>query len=93
MDEDRSNGKGALDLLILDLAAHFEYEENLLLKIGYPEAENHQLIHKKLLRWTKTMRNEHAMSKTYSQHSIHVLQETVINHMLDEDLKFFPLLK
>ena len=92
-DEERSIGSGSLDLLILDLASHFEYEENLLLKIGYPEAESHKLLHRKLLRWIKTMRNEHASQSEYPQHSIHILQETVINHMLEEDFKFFPFLR
>jgi diguanylate cyclase (GGDEF)-like protein/hemerythrin-like metal-binding protein len=90
--EESAKESDFLDLLYIDLAAHFEYEENLLVKIGYPNVDAHKIIHKKLLKWLKSLRSEHVEYGKYPQHAIHILEETIITHILEEDTKFFPLL-
>jgi len=92
-EEERSQGLDFLDLLYIDLTTHFEYEENLMLKIGYPNVNAHKIVHKKLLKWLKSLRTEHDELGEKPQHAIHILEETIITHILEEDVKFFPYLQ
>ncbi|MGB7594519.1 MAG: diguanylate cyclase [Erysipelotrichaceae bacterium] len=92
-EEEHSKGLDFLDLLYFDLTTHFEYEENLMLKIGYPNVNAHKIAHKKLLKWLKSLRTEHDELGENPQHAIHILEETIITHILEEDVKFFPYLK
>jgi diguanylate cyclase (GGDEF)-like protein/hemerythrin-like metal-binding protein len=92
--EDKIDAVDFVDLLTLDLAAHFEFEENLLVKIGYLETDQHKSSHKKLMRWMKNLRSEITVGQgEFNQHSVHILAETVVNHMLEEDVKYYPSLR
>jgi len=92
-EEESTKGFDFLDLLYFDLTAQFEYEENLMLKIGYPNVNAHKIVHKKLLKWLKSLRSEHVELGEYPQHAIHILEETIITHVLEEDIKYFPYLQ
>lgn len=92
-DEENSKEIGFLDLLIIDMVAHYKFEENLFLEIGYQDAEPHKILHAKLLKWLRNLRSERNLDGEYPQHAIHILEEAIITHILEEDTKYFPYLR
>jgi hypothetical protein len=42
----------------------------------------------------KNLRSEITVGQgEFNQHSVHILAETVVNHMLEEDVKYYPSLR
>ncbi len=93
-DDESVKSSYIYDLLVSELLTHFEYEENLLIKIGYHEIERHKSEHRKLVKWLKTLRVEMFEGKPDDfPYATHILEEAVLNHILGEDMKYFPLLR
>lgn len=83
-----------LDVMVECLSEHFSYEEGVLEKIKYPDLNNHAEIHRKLIE--KTMEIKKSSMEGKIKPSIlfsFIMDDAIIGHMLEEDIKFFPYLK
>ena len=83
-----------LDILIDRLTSHFENEEREIRRISYPEYEAHKLIHERLLTVMDALKAQFMNGEAGSRDMFIILsRETFINHILTEDMKFFPHFK
>ena len=83
-----------LDAMFECLSEHFSYEEGVLEKIKYPDLNNHAEIHRKLIE--KTMEIKKSSMEGKIKPSIlfsFIMDDAIIGHMLEEDIRFFPYLK
>ena len=73
------------------VSAHFTDEERILEEIGYVDAHNHHAIHQaELAKATALLSKEEVSSKAIF---LFVLNNVVIDHMLDSDVDYFPILQ
>ena len=72
---------------------HFEAEEKILEQIGFPNYENHVAVHQSLLlRVSGLNRNcGNGAINTAAFYSF-VVDDVVLGHLLEDDIKFFPYL-
>ena len=80
-----------LDVFLNYLVQHFNSEEHILMNIGYPDYVEHAEIHKTLV--TKAFQ----LKKSYQNGELKasaffsfVVDDVILGHMLDSDVKFFP---
>jgi diguanylate cyclase (GGDEF)-like protein/hemerythrin-like metal-binding protein len=89
-----SNILQQLDRLVEHIIYHFACEEHLLEKMSYQKVQEHALVHKNLVKKVLEVK-EH-----YSQGDIKasaffsfVVDDVVLGHLLQEDIKFFPYIQ
>ncbi|MHC1734824.1 MAG: diguanylate cyclase [Erysipelotrichaceae bacterium] len=83
-----------LDQLTQDLIYHFRYEENVLMEYGFTDIRSHHLAHEKLIGWMTNLTNQFLNEPTENKpRFLYILEEAVLNHMLEEDIKYFPLVR
>lgn len=83
-----------LNIIIDHILYHFNFEEQVLAQIGYDNCDEHAAIHKELIE--KTLKLKEAYIKDELKASAffaYVLEDVVVGHMLEEDTKFFKLIK
>lgn len=82
-----------LDDIIGLAEAHFTFEVNLLMEVGYPRADEHKGIHTDLLRQVQAMRAR-MRSGGHASHKavVRFLADWLTNHILREDLEYRPYL-
>jgi len=83
-----------IDALILQVIRHFENEEVILNKVGFPRKDEHATIHAQLIE------QANGMVKRFQDESLVVgelfqflARELIAKHMLQEDRKFFAFFK
>jgi len=79
-----------LDKLLNHIVEHFEYEEKVLEKVGYPGKKEHKEIHAALVDNALNLRKsfvEGSINKT--SFVSFLVNDVVSGHMIDEDTKFF----
>lgn len=70
---------------------HFDFEENLMKKAGYPQLDNHQKLHKELA--LKTLSLNDSIIENYNQvpkDLLPFLKEWWLNHILKADFSYKP---
>ena len=73
------------------VSAHFTDEVRILEEIGYPGAHQHHTIHQaELAKATSLLSQDGVSSKAIF---LFVLNNVVIDHMLDSDVEYFPVLQ
>lgn len=83
-----------LDLLIDHIMYHFSFEEKLLSEIGYPNYEEHIVIHKELLKKSLNLREAYINEKfSVTEFFSFVVDDVVLGHLIKEDEKFFDLIR
>lgn len=83
----------SLDSFIDHIRLHFADENRIITAAGYPEAHGHAKIHETLLAEAHAIRNDNLGSSLDPSLLFHLLvNRIVIEHMLSEDVKFFPWL-
>lgn len=81
-----------MEFLLADVVAHFRDEEELLVRIGYPEAAQHAKIHANLITKAEAMASRLSAHQECLGEIFHLLvYEIIAKHMLTEDRRFFPL--
>lgn len=82
-----------IDLLLKHIEKHFEAEEKILEQIGFPNYEKHVAVHQSLLlRVSGLNRNcGNGEINTAAFYSF-VVDDVVLGHLLEDDIKFFPYL-
>lgn len=80
-----------LETLIEEIDDHFSSEEQILEQIGYPDVEDHKLIHTQLLTKAASLKNYYLQDEiSTSSFILFILDDVVLGHMLKEDKLFFP---
>ena len=83
-----------LEILMDHTVKHFAAEEKILEQVDYPDIKNHKEIHKALL--SKALQLKDSYEKREIKASAFfsfVMDDVILDHMLNEDTKFFPFLK
>jgi hemerythrin len=69
---------------------HFRSEEGLMESVGYAEIEQHRNQHKTFESMVRDFESAHLQGKSESlRNAVMLLRDWFINHILDEDKKFF----
>ena len=66
---------------------HFISEENLMHEIGYPNVDDHSLIHSDLLMQLEMMLVKINHHKEFPEDMLYFLNQWLIQHLVSEDLK------
>ncbi|HWR38460.1 MAG TPA: diguanylate cyclase [Patescibacteria group bacterium] len=76
------------------IASHFFFEENVLVEIGYPNADKHKLLHWQLLSQAVKLKKDY-LTGLLPAHSFisFIVDDLVVGHMVKEDKLFFPYTK
>lgn len=83
-----------IDLLIEHVGNHFETEEKILERVGYQDLKKHSMEHKGLLEKTKGIKKKYLEGEAkISALFTFVVDEIIIAHMLDTDVKYFDLFR
>ncbi len=83
-----------LSRLFEEITYHFSCEEQILLRIGYPGAEEHAAIHRRLLDKAARLKEEYLVGQLKSSPFFSfILDDVVLGHMLQEDQLFFPYIR
>ena len=72
---------------------HFLSEENLMREIGYPDVDEHALIHAGLLMEFEMMMAKISHHKEFPEDLLYFLNKWLIQHVVKEDLKISNLAK
>ena len=82
-----------IDVLIRDVIQHFEDEEAILEKSGFPNVKEHALIHRQLVESAVVLVGRfHAGSLAIGDVFEFLANDVVARHMLGADREFFPYL-
>lgn len=77
--------------ILVHAATHFTTEEEILRRIGFAGLEHHRAIHAGLLAKAKDLVDGLATGTVRTAHLLmYLVDDILIGHMLDEDVKFFP---
>ncbi|NCB51694.1 MAG: hypothetical protein EOM54_07430 [Clostridia bacterium] len=80
-----------LDVVVRKLAEHFECEERVMKEAGYPGFEEHSRIHQALLdRAEKRLEAYEQGDANQTTLFAFMMKEIMINHMIEEDMKYYP---
>lgn len=83
-----------LDILISRFEEHFESEERIIRQVGYPDIEQHARIHRQLVeRLTDIKESAKTEELKVSTLIAFVVNDAIIGHLLEEDIKFFTYFK
>lgn len=79
-----------LDLLLAHIVSHFDFEENVLEELGYPDHIEHAGLHKgllmKALQLKELYKNGDIKSSAFFSFMV---DDVILGHMLDSDTNFF----
>jgi hemerythrin len=82
--------KGLIDKLKDYAVAHFRFEEDLMEAAGYAEIKRHLNQHRSFESMVRDFESAHLQGKSETLSSaVMLLRDWFINHILDEDKKFF----
>ncbi|MGO9569373.1 MAG: bacteriohemerythrin [Desulfomonilaceae bacterium] len=74
-------------------ATHFRFEEDLMQSVGYKAIERHRKQHRYFESLVLDFESAHLQGKTQTlMTAVEFLRDWFLNHILDEDKKFFPSL-
>ena len=79
-----------LQALLAHTQMHFTYEEGILQEKGYPDAEQHALIHKELLNKAGRLAEAAARGEAGpTAYLSFILDDVILGHLLRKDSQFF----
>jgi|GEM_PF-403741 len=91
---DKPKAGALLSLVVVKIAEHFDYEEKVLTELDYPELEHHLNEHKRLLELARTVSEAYLAGVGKAQSvTTFIVDEIIVGHLLEEDVKFFPYIK
>lgn len=93
-NRDDHNIETLLDALIDDIETHFASEETVLERKEFEDLENHRNIHQELLQEAYTLRDEvNNGVLDYVDVVNFFIYDLILNHILDEDRKYFSVVE
>jgi diguanylate cyclase (GGDEF)-like protein/hemerythrin-like metal-binding protein/PAS domain S-box-containing protein len=82
-----------IDELLVHVANHFQTEEDIIGKIGFPAFDEHRKIHADLLSRASSMSAEYLSNREKSPIFLSfMINDLIVEHMRTEDVRFFPYL-
>ncbi len=82
----------ALDEFIAYADYHCKAEEQYLTDIGYSEIDNHTLLHSKLVKSLKQLKQKSGIENNkFQTELIALIGKWICNHILEEDMKYCQL--
>lgn len=82
-----------VEQLLEHIQGHLSYEEYLLHKIGYEDAENHELLHLEYVTTiTRLMQDFRDHKEGATANMLSFLSEWWHSHILEEDMKYKPVM-
>lgn len=83
-----------LNLLLEHIMKHFDYEEQILIDVGYEDYDKHFKIHKNLVGKAFQFKEAYINGELNSSAFFSfIIDEVVIGHILDDDVDFFQYIK
>ena len=83
-----------VDLFLQKILDHFDYEERVQIKIGYPDYKEHAEIHKNIISKALLLKESfHKRELKSSEFLSFMLDDIIWGHVINEDMKFFPYIK
>jgi hemerythrin-like metal-binding protein len=86
----RKKVREVLDQLVRYTVTHFQHEEQVLQKCGYPDLENHKALHVQLKRRTAAMRS--SINLITERDMLGYLKDWWSNHILEQDKSYEPFI-
>ncbi len=84
----------AMDSFMEFCERHFDNEERMLARIGYPRVEEHRSLHAGILADARSLRAELEREIVNPEEFFHLLvDKIVVSHLLEADSDFFPYSK
>jgi diguanylate cyclase (GGDEF)-like protein/hemerythrin-like metal-binding protein len=82
------------DVYLEYLVNHIYYEEKIIVKIGYMDFDKHFNKHRKLVNEVIKFKEENRNKKLiYSEFFKVIVNDVIIEHIIKEDVEFFPYIK
>lgn len=90
-DESKDTLNLLVEQLLFHVEKHFQDEETILKKIGYPDVTEHASLHTQLIQKMNLLKKDYqdGIIKP-SAFFVFVLDEVIVGHLEQEDIKFFP---
>lgn len=84
-----------IDELASYAAFHFDYEERLMESAGYPELEEHRIIHSAFVRWVAELRDDYVSfgKRPLGESVLGYLRDWLSHHILGEDQRYRPFIQ
>ena len=84
-----------IDELASYAAFHFNYEERLIEAAGYPQLEEHRIIHGIFIRWVAELREDYVAfgKRPLGQSVLNYLRDWLSHHILGEDQHYRPFIQ
>ncbi len=94
LEEGAGQISARIDALINDVVKHFQDEEVIFTAAGFPHADEHAKIHRKLVEQAAEVANRfHAGALDIGELFQFLAHDVVARHMLGADREFFPYLR
>ncbi|WP_456473297.1 bacteriohemerythrin [Desulfolithobacter sp.] len=92
-NENRTVTGEILDQLISYTAEHFQTEERLFDKYGYPETSQHKEIHKKLVNQVVDFQNQFKAGAELDMSLLEFLKDWLVKHIMGTDKRYSDFLR
>lgn len=93
-NEDFAKMLDQLDALLLQIADHFKTEEQIQAEAGYPDVGQHVKAHEDLVKKALYLKECYQKGELNAAAFFSfIIDDVVMDHMIREDVKFFPYLK
>ncbi len=91
---DRNEVIRDMDRIIKKVIEHFDYEEKVLIELGYDDIYNHKKIHEELIEKAKKIKGDFKKGELDANKAFNLFfEEIILGHFLDIDIKYFPYIK
>jgi len=91
--ENKDDALKSMDELLNHILEHFKYEESVLEMVKYKGLPQHRHVHNFLIEKGISIRKSiEDGSLDFTSAYVYIFDEIVVNHLLKEDVKFFPLI-
>lgn len=83
-----------IDELASYAAFHFDYEERLMETAGYPQLEEHRIIHSAFVNWVAELRDDYVSfgKRPLGEAVLGYLRDWLSHHILGEDQRYRPFI-
>ena len=80
-----------LEIVLKTIIDHFYEEEQILIKIGYPDSQKHANIHQGLIEKALNLKNSYLNDELkLSAFFSFIVDDIIVGHMLESDIDYFP---
>ena len=80
-----------LEIVLKTIIDHFYEEEQILIKLGYPDSQNHANIHQDLIEKALNLKNSYLNNELkLSAFFSFIVDDIIVGHMLESDIDYFP---